>query len=162
MKRCCEDCGQPGRVQILEGYRAGAPVMRVLCMPCADHACVTPPETDSPAARGRLSPGATVILGGVCLGLFALLRQHVGLGQAAGFGVEARLAACLGALLVLLGALLRADVVAVVGTLVFGVAAGAGLFGPVDAVHVGLVSRSGIAVSLGLIAVGLALRWRAS
>jgi len=162
MKRCCEDCGQPGRVQILEGYRAGAPVMRVLCMPCADQACVTSLETDSPAVRGRLSAGSTVILGGLGLGLFTLLRQHVGFAQAGGFGVEEQLAACLGALLVLLGALLRVDVVAVIGTLVFGVAAGAGLIGPADAEHIGLVSRCGIAVSLGLIAVGLAVRWRAS
>jgi hypothetical protein len=162
MKRCCEDCGQPGRVQILVGYRAGAPVMRVLCMPCADLACQAAPETDTRAARGRLSAGATVILGGVCVGLFAILSHKAGFGPSGTFGIEERLAACLGALLVLIGALLRVDVVAVVGTLVFGVAAGAALIGPVDANHIGLMSRCGIAAGLGLIAVGVALRWRAS
>ena len=162
MRQLCEDCGEPGRVQILQGYRAGSPVVRFLCMQCADQTCSVTVKESAGVVRGRLSAGATLVLGGVCLGLLVIFRQQIGLGEISGLGGGGRLIASLGALLVLLGALLQVDVVGVLGTLVFGVAAGTNLIGLANAEHVGLVSSGGLAASVGLIVAGLIVRRRAS
>jgi hypothetical protein len=102
------------------------------------------------------------MLAGLCLGLFAIVSQHLYLGRSAGFGLPQQLAACLGALLVLIGALLRVDIVAIIGTLIFGMATCADLIGLAEVSHLGLVSRVGTIAGLVLIATGLALRLRMS
>ncbi len=156
----CEECGGPVRVQILEGYRSGTPLVRFLCMQCADRAGTVEGERGIRSEANRLSAGSTIMLGGLCLGLFAIISQYLHLGRFPGFGVPQQLAACLGALLVLIGALLRVDIVAIIGTLIFGVATCADLIGLAEVSHLGLVARVGITVGLVLIATGLALRLR--
>lgn len=127
--RSCEQCGVRARVQILEGYRSGNPVLRFFCIECADQDHLNTSEQCATNTRQRLSIASTVVLAGACIGLLGAWADRFGIGQSDGFGFRQQAAAAVGVLSVLIGALLRIDVVAVFGTVLFTVAALADVMG---------------------------------
>jgi hypothetical protein len=156
----CQNCGAPVRVQVLKGYRAGRPVVRFLCMDCADRVEELESAEASTRTRQRLSVRAMLVIGGLGLGLVAMLGKQVELARSGAFSVEQRLTVCLGAFLVVLGALLRVDVVGVIGTVLFAVALGAGLLHLINAAQAGFLPAIEMILSLVLIGVGLSIRRR--
>jgi hypothetical protein len=156
----CESCGKKARVQILAGYHAGTPVVRFLCLRCAQHIDEVGVEDQGVLTRERLSVGAMLLLGGICIGALGLPGEHLGIGSSVGFGVAQKVLAAGGALLVIVGALLRADVIAVVGTVVFGLGVFADLIGWVESSQVGAWRGIALGLSLTLIVGGMALRRR--
>lgn len=152
----CELCGDPVRVQILEGYRSGAPILRALCMDCADEVYDTRAE-GAPTRRERLSVSTLLILAGLVLGMLGVVGDHIGVGEAPGFGFKQEIAAAIGAFLVGLGALLRADVIAVAGTIVFALAACADIVGIAGSSQ-GFVSQTESVAGVCVLIAGLAVR----
>ena len=159
-KTVCEGCGGPVRVHVLEGYRAGRPVIRCWCMQCADHAIPEASDSARPLSPERLSVASMLILGGLGLGFVRLFAGRMG-GDSADQSGAPVLVAGLGVLLVLIAALLRADPVGVLGTIIFFGAACAELISLLDTNGAGLVQDLALFLSAGLIIGGLGLRRRA-
>lgn len=155
----CEGCGEPVRVRILEGYRAGQPVIRAWGMTCADR--LSPGASDAVArrARERLSVGALLIMAGLGLGFMGVFGRHVGVEYSRQIGTP-MLAACFGAFLVLIGALLRVDVIGIIGTMIFGVAVCIELIGLAGTGDAAIVPDLELVLGLGLVAGGMWLRRR--
>ena len=127
-QRTCVLCGRAARVQVLQDYLAGEPLIQNFCLTCA-HDMSTWPVQHGPG-RSRLRLSTLLGLVGCVLGALVLLSDwlvppHV----TAGFGWHKECGLLLGALLVLIGVFARADVVVCGGALVFGATLVAGLFG---------------------------------
>lgn len=112
----CPTCGAATRVAVLEGYLEGQPVRRFYCLACADHE-VGPAPTD-PAGQRH---GIPFLFGvaGVIFALAGMFADLLGFSSQAGFGWYQGVGVAAGGLIIFLGAILRADIVALFGTLVF-------------------------------------------
>jgi hypothetical protein len=119
---CCEHCGEPAKVHVLTGYEGGKPVRYHLCLSCAD--ADWRPGANRKAGRGerRLGYGALMVMAGVLVGGLAIAADYTGLQGESGFGNYQRAGVALGALLVIVGGLVRVDVLVLVGTLLFALA----------------------------------------
>lgn len=156
--RLCESCGGPAQVTALQGYANGKPVRRQFCLRCADRALDLHEGRTAPPPRRRLSPAALLLLGGLVLVLVGLLAGDFGDPARRGFGAYQLAAVLAGTLLVTVGAMLRADVVAVAGTILFGLGVLADLFVAVGATGVGWRQAAAMVVGLTSMGAGLALR----
>lgn len=149
--RCCR-CGGEARVAVLLGYQSNHSVAHDLCLICADAGSFRPIQDVSRAPR-RISLGTTLALAGAGLGLLSFGWDGVmaGLGQL--LGMQSGLVA-IGALLVLIGALLRADVIALAGTAAFvvGLAAEILLLQPTPGL--GWKQQVGLSLAVGLMLWG--------
>jgi hypothetical protein len=94
------------------------------------------------------------------LGLLIMLGNHIGAVRQGSFGAAPSIGAAVGALLVLIGAMRRADVVGLAGTIVFAIAAGTELVGLGRMGGTVLSAELGICAALALVALGLTLRRR--
>lgn len=154
----CEACGGPPRVYILAGYRGGRPVERRLCLACADTALGDPIQAQEAGTRTRLRPGSLVMVGGALLTLLGTSVDQWGVHGSAGVGWLQALALVGGGLMILSGALLRADVIGVAGTVLFGLAIVADVRGAVGTPGFGW--RQAAIVGIGVAALGIGLMWR--
>ncbi len=154
----CEVCGKPARVRVLERYAGGGPVFRHYCLDCADRQHESGSHPPSGPSGQRLSIGSILMVTGLFIVLIAVLGDHLGIRGLPGFGWRQALGLLLGAALVSIGAVLRTDVVAVFGTLVFALAALSDLFGFQSAEGLGWKQRLAIVIGVSLTALGLVMR----
>lgn len=161
MQDRCEICGQPARVRVLAKYLNGAPVFKQYCLDCADKHHDTPPRQRDPWSRQHMSFASLLMVAGVFIVIVAAMGDYLGIRGVSGFGWYQSMGICIGAFFVLLGAMLRADVVAVFGTIVFGLAACSDLLGIKGAEGIGWKQNLAIAAGVVLTAVGVILRVRA-
>ncbi len=140
-------------MQVLQDYRGGEPVMQYFCL-----TCVTDPATwPAPGSleRPRLRLSSLLALVGCFLGLLAVLADFlIPPHLTAGFGWHKEASLAVGAVLMLVGALARADLLAWGGAFVLGIALVAGLFG-VTAKE-GFGWKQGALLDVALACVGLA------
>lgn len=157
----CEVCGEGARVRVLEGYVCGEPSFRLYCLTCVESATVNEPRTTPQSRRERLGLASLMIVAGMGLGLVAVFADKLGLEGSAGFGRKQTVGALMGAILILIGALAHVDLLAMLGTALFGLC----LF--VDIVRIGVSPGVGnkqavaILMALVMIVMGVWLRrWR--
>jgi hypothetical protein len=154
----CERCQSVARVTILEGYENNQPVRRRLCMACADEAF------DRGAGRrglwqGKLSFRAVLLLAGGVLALLGALADVFGHHGAAGFGCYQLAAVSVGGLFVVIGALLRIDLLVLPGAILFALGVLADAFGRVGTPGLGWRQQTLIVLGAVLLLLG-AVRWR--
>jgi hypothetical protein len=101
-----------------------------------------------------------IIIIGLLLAVLGASADLFGMHGAAGFGWKQQAGVIVGALLVVLGALLRVDALAVGGLILFAVAALADVYGTIGAPGMGWRQRVAIIVGLVLVLGGLRLRHR--
>jgi len=151
-------CGKPARVLVLVGYDGPKPLRRHLCLRCAETAFEDYLVEPNGAPRSRLSVASLLIAGGILVAAVGATADEWGVQGSSGFGWKQQSALAVGGLLVVLGGLLRADVVAVVGTVLFGLGALADLFGTFGSPGMGW--RQMLLIFAGLVSMcwGLLLR----
>ena len=117
INQTCELCGDRARVQVLEGYAANVSVRRHLCLSCArTH---LPPPFVAPQAKKRLGGLFLLVLTGVGLGIWGIFGDILGPAGHPGFGWYQRIGIGVGALIVVAGALLQVEIVALTGACFF-------------------------------------------
>lgn len=124
----CDSCPHPARVRILEAYQQGCPVFRHYCLHCTPRTTLPQPLVSQPARRPRLTIAALVGLSGVVIGTLAVFGETVLPTFNTGFGRHQWAGVLLGGLMTFIGTLLRVDVVALGGLLIFGMALSADFF----------------------------------
>ncbi len=158
--KVCDACGAEARVHLLEGYRGGLPAGRSLCFDCAD--LVRRVDRVGGLGIGRSRRGLSIILAcsGVALAALGLLGDRLGIGDTPGIGWLQRSGLAVGALFVVLGALLRIDLIAVAGTILFGLAAIADLLKGAAGDVIGWKQQSAILVGAFITCLGVMLGLR--
>ena len=156
----CEICGRPMRVCILEGYAAGAPVVRRFCLECADRAPARIGLGDV-ATQRRFSIGSLLMVAGVLLAAIVAAADYLGAGGSPGLGLHQLSGLVVGAVLVFSGALCRVEVMLILGILVFTLAACADLLGLAGAEGIGWKQQSGFLMAAVMVALGVICRRRA-
>ncbi len=160
----CECCGEPARVRILRGYQGGKPVRHAFCLACAERwADALAPTAYSgglDARRVRLSTGAILVFGGILVAILGAAADLLGVGSHAGFGWAQQSGLVLGLVFVAIGALLRIDIVGVVGTLCVGLAALADFLGSSPSPGIGWRQQLAMGAGLLLIVAGVLMRRR--
>jgi hypothetical protein len=106
----CEICGKEARLLILEGYAQRQPVVRRFCLTCSASA-----EAGPARERTRLSLHVLVGLASLVSCVVGLFGDHLVPSAHPGFGWHQELGVVAGGLLLLVGLILRADVVALGG-----------------------------------------------
>jgi len=152
----CELCGRPARVHVLEGYAAGRPLRRCFCVPCAAAPSSSPRAAQARPARLRLR--IVVGLAGVALALVGLLGDQLIPEGHAGFGWYQRIGALIGALVLFIGMLVRAEVVVAGGALFLGAALCADWFGLTRGPGIGWKQQTMLAVGGACVVLVLAGR----
>lgn len=154
----CQECGRAARVIILEGYSDGSPRRRRLCLThAADHA----PRVSvvGAVARRPTLPTLFAVAGiiGAAVGMFG---DSLSMVAPMTFGWSQGLAIAAGGLIIFVGALLRADFIALAGTLLFIGGLCADWFAAPNA-GFGIKQQGILAVSATLLAMPLFARcWR--
>ncbi len=156
----CERCGAPVRVHILEGYVEGKPVRRHLCSDCADTAYALYLKHGAGHVRPRLSLGSLLITGGLLLVVLGISVDQFGIQGSAGFGWKQQAGLLAGLFVVIVGSLLRIDVVAIAGAILVAIAALADVSGLIGAPGVGWRQQAVILAGLVFIWGGIFLRKR--
>jgi hypothetical protein len=154
----CEDCGEPARVCVLEGYSSGMPVTRRLCLVCVDQERPQAGAHGSSVSRRLLHPGTLLIIVGVLLAIASTSVDYIGVTGSPGIGGYQLLGLGVGAVCVLFGAMLRIEVLAVAGAFAFGLAACADLLGVTGSKGVGWKEQCGYLVAALLVAGGFLYR----
>lgn len=154
----CEVCRQPGRVRILYDYQGAQPVFRHFCLEHAEDFQPFTGSAESGAGPQRLSVGSLMVMVGLFLGVTGAVGSWIGIGSSPGVGWLQLVGMGAGALFVLLGALIGMDAVEVIGAVVFGIAAGADLFGGEGAAETGSQQRLVLWTGIVLAGAGIGLR----
>lgn len=154
----CEVCGRPARVRVLEKYKDGKPVFRSYCLDCADTPRV--PDDENTGVRHHLSVGSLMILAGLIVAFLGGAGDYLGIRNPGGVGWYQMSGLGVGALLVVLGAILGVDLIALVGTFVFGLSACSDVLGLGDNPGIGPMQNLALVGGTLLIAVGVVVRWR--
>jgi hypothetical protein len=112
----CSDCGEPARVHVLEGYTNGQPVLRHVCATCVEKVVPAPR-----ARRARRPLGLPVVallgLAGAVLVVMGLLGDYLVPARHPGFGRHQQLGVLVGTVVLGVGLLTRAGVIALAGLL---------------------------------------------
>lgn len=154
----CDRCLAPARVHVLEGYRSGVPLRRHYCFSCADETPMNTPPISMEHVRSRLSIASMLLFAGVVLVILGISVDQIGYHGSTGFGWKQTVSLAFGVFCVAIGALLHADLVAILGSIVFGIAVSADLYGPVGAPGFGW--RQSAVVLLGALMIGIGLHRR--
>ncbi len=151
----CDLCGKPARVCVLHGYRDGAPVYGRYCLDCPS----TSDFDHSARSRSskRLSLHLLICLLGVVIGVLGGAADLVVSDAHPGFGWYQRTGVLVGAIIVLLGMLVRAEVVALVGVFLFAGAVSWDCFSYSDAPGVGWKQQTALVVSAFLLVLAVVL-----
>jgi hypothetical protein len=123
----CDSCAAPARVRILDGYRDGAPQIRTLCLRCAEGDA--PPVLDAAGVKERLPVSTLLAVVGISLAFVGLFGDTLTFTVAAGFGWYQKIGAAVAVVLILLGALLKTDLIVLSGGFLFLLACGADWLG---------------------------------
>jgi hypothetical protein len=151
----CEVCGQPARIDILDGYANGTPVRHAFCLTCAGTSVRPLREGNS---RLRLSTLATLAAFAVLVvGVFGDFLIPAG---NAGFGWHQRLGVVIGTLIGLFGLLLRAELVTLAGAFLFGASLTADWFGLTHGPGIGWKQQWMIAAGLTILIGAVLARMR--
>jgi len=116
VQHTCIDCGQPARVHVLDGYMNGQPVLRHVCAACVEKMV---PLQAARRARRPLGLSVTALLGlagGVLIAL-GLLGDYLVPSRHPGFGRHQQLGLLVGTVVLGIGLLTRAGVIALAGLL---------------------------------------------
>lgn len=156
---CCQVCGREARVRTLANYEAGKPVFGLFCLECADH---HPYKTQSITAsdRSRLSFAFLLFFVGIFVVILGAWGDCFGIHDSSGFGWYQRTGIAIGGFVLLLGAMFRVEAMAVIGAVVFGLAALSDVFGLGDSAGIGWKQQLLIVIGLALALTGLWLRRR--
>ena len=150
----CARCGRPAAVTLLIEDEQGQRLRQELCLECAE---APPPAPRAPRALLGLAP-SFLIRGGAVLTLLALFADALGLRGRHGFGWRQLAGSETGALVVVLGALLRSGWLTVGGLTLLALSLGA------DHLRVGRTPgvgwREQLALALGALAVAVGLLWQ--
>lgn len=117
-RKTCARCGAPARVCVLEGYRNGEPIMGYYCLNCP----VDPSHSHgvSGPARARLSVPVLICLAAMTLAVLGGGADIVTSEANPGFGWYQRMGVIAGIVLTFVGVLLRVDLLALGGVIIFG------------------------------------------
>ena len=150
----CEVCGEGARVLILEGYAEGQPVMRHYCLRCD---AAAPAETDVVGERPRIGVHVLVELAGLVLCVVGLFGDYLVPSAHVGFGWHQQVGAGAGALILVIGLVLRMEVVALGGAFLLGASLCADWFGLTHGPGIGWKQQAMIAIgAVGLLTGGIA------
>jgi hypothetical protein len=152
----CETCGERARVHLLSGYVRGARVTRHFCVPCAQAAEAALCEID--VRPRRFSLPVWVGLTAAALGVAGLSGDYLTWPSHMGFGHYKQLALLATSAALLVGVLVRVDLIAWTAGFVWAVVLYVGWSGPVRAPGFGPRQSLAVAASLGLILIGLLSR----
>ena len=153
----CSACANPARVSVLKGYDEGAPVRVEYCSACAD-ALYSPHRERVARGKSKLNLSTIILIMGALLVSVGVFADDFGHQGSDGFGPYQVAAVVLGCLVVVLGALLRIDLLVVPGVVLAALGALADVFGRVGTPGFGW--RQQIAVVAGVILVAVALARR--
>jgi hypothetical protein len=145
-------------VRILYDYQGAQPVFRHFCLEHAEDFQPFTGSAESGAGPQRLSVGSLMVMVGLFLGVTGAVGSWIGIGSSPGVGWLQLVGMGAGALFVLLGALIGMDAVEVIGAVVFGIAAGADLFGGEGAAETGSQQRLVLWTGIVLAGAGIGLR----
>ena len=152
----CEVCRTQARVLILEGYAEGQPVLRSLCCACA---ATAPARTSTAGERRRISLHMLAAVAGLVLCVVGLLGDFLVPSRSPGFGLHQQLGVGAGVFILVIGLLLRAEIVALAGGLLLVAAVCADWFGLTDGAGIGWKQQAMIAIgALGMLASWVAHR----
>jgi hypothetical protein len=147
-------------VHILEGYAQGQPIQRRFCLECAPG--FSPALSRLHVNRARLRITFLVGVIGVVLGTVGVFGDAFVPEGHAGFGWYQRAGVLLGAVLVFVGILLRADLIALGGLLLFGGALCADWVGLTRAPGVGWKQQTLLGVSAACVVIAVLGRYAAA
>jgi hypothetical protein len=156
-RAACEVCGEVARVLVLEGYANGQPVLRRFCLKCAAEAA--PADAGVFGERTRVRLHVLVALAGLALCAVGLFGDFLIPAAHAGFGWHQQLGVFAGALLLVVGLLLRTEVIALGGAFLLAASLGADWFGLTRGPGIGWKQQVMLAVGvLCLLAAGITRR----
>ncbi|TWT44046.1 hypothetical protein RAS1_04520 [Phycisphaerae bacterium RAS1] len=158
--QACHECGKSAAVRVLRGYSHGVPDFRDLCLSCAD-------ERDRAAVRQQrretqLPTKALLLMAGCMLMLIALSWDFLSLATRPGFGVFQRLGTALALVLVLLGAVSRTDVIAIMGAAMLALSLGADVLATDHVPGIGWKQQFVLLVGVGACGLAVWRPWRLS
>lgn len=156
----CAACGQPARVQVLEGYASGKPVRWRLCLSCVDSQYERYLRAGAEIGRPRLSISSGLLFAGALLALLGVSADQMTPLDANGFGWRQWSGLLTGVLFITLGAMLRVDIVGIAGAVLSAVAILANYLGHDYSPGIGWKQALAIIVGFGFVATGLKLRKR--
>jgi len=149
----CARCGAPAIVHITD-LAAGGPKMRHLCRLCAD---ASGADVPSRSAGGRSALAAVIIAVGLYVVALSTLADYLEFGRTAGFGSVQRAGLIVAGIILLLGAIAKAPTLLIIGmvTGVLDLLADWLAFG--QSPGFGWQQKTGTALGLLLILIGMAV-----
>lgn len=153
--RTCETCGAAARVRLLEGYAAGEPLFHSFCLACADR---FRPAASPFNPSERLSFGTVFVLAGILLMLLGGFGDMFHLRTHKGFGLYQQFGVAIGLFMIVLAALLRVDVFAIIGLAVLGLASGGDIIVVTSSAGLGWKQQLALALGGAVTGIGLWLR----
>lgn len=144
----CELCGQPALVRILVDYAGAERVEKRYCLTCADKREVGP-EVISPFLPRLL------VWSGVVIGVVSVSADFLGISGSGEFGWRQMAGTELGALLMVVGVVVRRAVVSIGGMVLLALSVGAEWLRVGHSPGVGWRQGAALAVSALLMATGL-------
>ncbi len=154
----CAQCGKSADVCVLVEYVDKQPQFIRLCAACSDLLPEPAPSVSSLPLNRRIS--TVFLMAGLGVGLLAAFGDLVAITPTQGFGLLQQFGVLVGCFVIVLGALLRIDAVALAGTTLAAVAAVMDLVGPSGNEGIGPKQRLALAGALALLVIGLAIRSR--
>jgi len=151
----CTSCGTIAVVHVLEGYTRGRPVVRHFCLNCAERA--TSLRGDAGTADGRLGANTLALISGVVLVVIGLFGDHLLPDRHLGFGWRQQSGLWLSIVALLIGLLLRVDLLMLGGAFLLAGSLGADWFGLTSGPGVGWKQQIVLAVGATLV-TGAAIR----
>lgn len=151
----CLSCGKHARVRRLAGYAHGMAHHDDLCLACYQRSAGTPLH----ARRPRLRAGTLIGLLGIMLGCLVVLGEWILPLSQAGFGQYQKIAVVISAMCVLIGAISRTDIIALVGSVLFVAVLTVDWVASTHAAGLGWKQQLGLAVALAFVVFALWDRW---
>lgn len=147
-------------MHVLEGYVRGEPVVRRLCFQCASR--FPPAVLEGPREKPRIRIAGLIGLAGVVFGAVGVFADaFIPEGQV-GFGWYQRTGVALAVVIVLVGTLMRADIVALGGLFLFGAALCADWLGVARTPGIGSKQQALLAISAACVVLALVARFAGS
>lgn len=156
----CAHCGGPARVQVLEGYAAGRPLRRRLCLGCVDGHFARYIASGAESGRPHLSISSGFLFTGALVALLGVSADQIVPAGSDGFGWRQWSGLLTGALFITLGAMLRVDIVGIAGAALSAIAILADVLGNAGSPGIGWKQSLAIIGGIGFVAIGLKLRQR--
>lgn len=156
--QACQECGKSATVRVLRGYAHGVPDCRDLCLCCAD-------ERDRRAAHAkrreaRLPTRSLLLMAGLTLIVIAVSWDMLNLPIRPGFGIWQKSGTLLAMALVLLGALSRTDLIAIMGAAMLALSLGADVLATDHVPGVGWKQQFVLLTGVGACGLAVWSPWR--